>query len=151
MRSNWKILLFTISIVTIVGLGGVFLIGKSKFNDQLLSKDKSEGTVSGANTIGDNGFESPDYVQRLAKELASRGMFLYGTYQCSECKAQMDLFGASAKYLDYVECDAAVPSANPDECRAQEIDTYPTWLFNGQKYKGVLSLSDLAKIIGFKE
>ena len=63
---------------------------------------------------------------------------------------QKDLFEASVDRLPYVEC-----SPNGKEglkalvCVEEQINTYPTWVIKGRKYKGMLTLEQLAEYSGY--
>lgn len=144
MGKNWKIFLAVGAIVILAGLGSIFVIGKDKSED--ISSQDGAGKVAGVVSDRDN-----DYIARLAKHLASNGMVLYGSDLSVETKQQIDLFGNSAKDIDYVDCDVATSSSNPDECIGQNIAIYPTWVYNGVKYEGVQILSELAKITNFEQ
>lgn len=144
MKANWKSLLIVITIVVLLALLLTFFLGKKQEQKESdLSARSSEGVVAGVKTE-----KSGDYVERLARFMAENGMVLYGSYQSTDTKKQKDLFGDSAKYLDYVECDASGPNANPDECISQKIDIYPTWLYQGKQYVGIKSLGEIAEITG---
>jgi hypothetical protein len=116
-------------------------------NDQTASDN---GNVKGA-TDNTTGTESNDYKAKLAKFLTQKGMVMYGAYWCTHCKDQKETFGDAFQFIDYVECDAGGPNGNPDECKAKGVEGYPTWIYQGQKYPGVRSLSELAGIVGFSE
>lgn len=148
MKSKWRLFIVSAAIISVGSLGGLFLFGKNKNNDAkvISAGDVNSGVVAGATTIG-----TGDYLTELAQYLTDQGMVLYGSYSCQQCQEQKALFGESAARLDYVECDSAGPNANRDECVANEIDSYPTWVFQGKKYSGVLSLAEIAKIVNFSQ
>lgn len=144
MKNNIKLYLAMFSLIFILGLGFFFFASKNIDDKELANSSQSSGEVAGVNSGS-----TDDYITRLAKELADQGAIFYGSKESAETKSQKELFGESAVYLDYVECDISGADANPDECLAQNVSTYPTWLFNGVQYVGVQSLGDLAKIINF--
>jgi len=147
MKANWKILLFICTLVVVAALFATYFIGKSQEKDDSQSEAlNSEGSVAGSTTI-----KGDDYTERLAKDIRDKGMVLYGSYQSLDSKEQKELFGDAAKYLDYVECDASGPNANPDECISQKISSYPTWIFEGKEYPGKKTLAEIAAIVGFSE
>jgi hypothetical protein len=129
MKANWKSLLFIITVVIVGGLFFTFLYGQKQERESANSIITPEGEVAGVTTI------EGSYTDKLAKDLRDKGMVLFGSYQSSDTAAQLALFNGSAKYLDYVECDASGPSANPDEC----------------VYTNIQGLAELAKIVGFSE
>lgn len=91
-------------------------------------------------------------VRALAEHLTNTGAKFYGASWCPHCEEQKELFGASADRLPYVECSPAGrrgPQATI--CNVMGVDTYPTWIINGQRIVGRLSLSELARHSNFKE
>lgn len=143
---KWLLFLGIIIIIAIAGLGIIFF-SSNKVGDKNGKSSSEQGDVSGASTQP----QDQAYVEKLAKFMTAQGMVLYGAYWCPHCKEQKEMFGDAVKYIDYVECDAKGENANPDECVAKGISGYPTWIYQGQKYEGAQSLSELAKIVGFKE
>lgn len=144
MKIYWKIFVVTLTIIALGGLAGIFLWNKSN-NKEEFSNNTSE-TVAGTTTI-----KNDDYTDRLAKSLSDKGMILYCSFNSEDCKAQKEMFGDSIQNLNFVECDAAGPDANPDECIGRGVSTYPTWIYQDEVIQGKLDLSELAKKIGFSE
>lgn len=144
MGSQWKIFVGTVAIVIVLGLGTIFAIGNFKKDDNTIATGDN-GYVAGATT------EGVDYSVKLAKHLSGQGMVMYGSFQSIDSIKQKELFGSGAQYIDYVECDAAGEFANPDECSALSIETYPTWVYGGIQYRGITALSELAKLTNFSE
>jgi thiol:disulfide interchange protein len=131
-------------IVVLAGLAIVFY-GEKRAGDNNTSSQTENGSVAGTTSDADEA-----YKIALAKDLATKGMVMYGAYWCTHCKSQKEKFGDAFQYIDYVECDAKGENANPDECAAQGIEGYPTWIYQGQKYSGEQSLEKLAQIVGFE-
>lgn len=144
---NKKWLILGIALVVIIAGLGIIFFASNKVGDKSSKSASDEGQVAGASTEN----KTPAFKEALAKDLKVKGMILYGAYWCPHCKDQKALFGDAAQFLDYVECDAKGPNANPDECVARGIEGYPTWIYQGQKYSGTQSLEKLAEIVGFKE
>jgi len=46
--------------------------------------------------------------------------------------------------LPYVECDARGVGARPDRCAQAGVRRYPTWIVDGQRLEGVLTVEQLA-------
>ncbi|MEK9156093.1 MAG: protein disulfide isomerase family protein [Patescibacteria group bacterium] len=138
-----SVVLFLVALFFIVGVAAIAIYSGQSGN----SGTSVDADTAPADRV-DQG-ESADYKERLAKYLAEKGMVLYGAYWCSHCKDQKEAFGEAVQYLDYVECDPRGENANPSECEAQGIEGYPTWVYQGQKYSGTRSLSELAQISGF--
>jgi uncharacterized membrane protein len=92
------------------------------------------------------GPEDP-WIQGLAQHLARSDAKFYGASWCPHCAEQKELFGGSVKRLPYVECSPAGPSApQADVCKEKNIQSYPTWIINGQRYTGVQTLDALAQM-----
>ena len=140
MSSNSKSFLAVFVIVLVLAGGLIFFASRSKSNT--ISADSNPTSEAGEKL--DSG-----YIERLAKFLNEKGMVMYGAYWCSHCKQQKEAFGDAFQYVDYVECDAKGPNPNPDECAAQGITGYPTWIYQGKQYSGFQDLSKLAQIVGF--
>lgn len=79
----------------------------------------------------------------LAKCLTKNGAVMYGTSWCGHCKTQKDLFGASFKYITYVDCEL-----KEDICKQEGIVSYPTWKFKEDNVtkEGAQTLSSLSKL-----
>ncbi|MFA7243875.1 MAG: protein disulfide isomerase family protein [Patescibacteria group bacterium] len=136
---------FIAVIIVIIGLVILFYSNKKSSSEQANSDNSGEGNVAGVTT------EDQDFATGLAKYMTAQGMVMYGAYWCPHCKSQKEIFGDAFKYVDYVECDASGPDANPDECVAKGIEGYPTWIYNGTKYSGDKSLQELANIVGYNQ
>ncbi|OQB05715.1 MAG: hypothetical protein BWY19_00848 [bacterium ADurb.Bin212] len=146
MDSKKIYLFFSIVIaIVVVGLLVVFYTGGQK-PDQTNSGES--GDVAGATTQDSS--QDKEWIEGLAKKLTEKGVVMYGAYWCSHCNNQKKMFGDAVKYIDYVECDPSGEGANPDECKANEIEGYPTWIYEGTKYPGEMSLEKLAQIVGYK-
>lgn len=89
------------------------------------------------------------YAEGLARHLTASGVKFYGAYWCPHCTDQKAMFGKAQRYLPYVECDARSPIGQPQVCAQAEIRAFPTWDIGGNRYEGVLSLEDLARLTGF--
>ncbi len=90
-----------------------------------------------------------DYATELAKHLSASGAKFYGAYWCPHCADQKAMFGQAARLLPYIECDPRSPAGQPQVCAAAGVRAYPTWEINGQRYEGVLSLDELARLSGY--
>jgi len=149
MNKNTKIFLIIVLIVIVISGTLIYFAGRNN-NTSGINDSSDNGSVAGTSTNQDDQKDNA-YIEKLAKFMTEKGMVLYGAYWCSHCQNQKKLFGEAFKYIDYVECDAQGPNANPDECVAQGIEGYPTWIYQGKQYSGEKSLSDLAKIVGFTD
>jgi len=152
MNKNTKIFIFLVIGIVVLAGGIIFFSSRGNSSGQNnTAQTETDGTVAGTSTTDQSENYDNAYIEKLAKFMTGKGMVLYGAYWCPHCQDQKAMFGDALKYIDYVECDAGGPNANPDECVAQGIEGYPTWVYQGKKYSGTKSLSDLAKIVGFSE
>lgn len=87
----------------------------------------------------------------LAQHLRRRGAKMYGAYWCPYCTRQKELFGRQAfSQINYIECDPRGQNGRPDLCRRANVNGFPTWEINGQQYRGMQTLNELADISGYK-
>lgn len=87
----------------------------------------------------------------LAAHLQSLKVKMYGVYWCLYCHAQQELFGKEAfAAIEYIECDPKGKNAQPNLCRAANITGYPTWEINGQFYRGMQFLDELANASAYR-
>jgi uncharacterized membrane protein len=97
------------------------------------------------------GPEKP-YLKALALHLRDSGARFYGAYWCPACQQQKELFEASAERLPYIEC---TPNGRNGPrsiaCTANNIQDYPTWTIDGRRHTGIVPVSELARLSGFKE
>ena len=116
MQTKTKFIIFIILVIIIVGGIGFFV---------------TKGNLD----------KSGKYDQ-FAKALTAKGAIFYGAFWCPHCQAQKKEFGASVKYLPYVEC------SNPDNtakqvCLDNKVEGYPTWAFKD----GIKITSDVDPLI----
>ena len=52
--------------------------------------------------------------------------------------------------LPYIECDPKGVNPRQDLCEKVPVHAYPTWVIDGQKYEGVMSLDKLAELSKFR-
>lgn len=80
----------------------------------------------------------------FAKCLTAKGGVMYGATWCPHCQKVKADFGASFKYINYVECPL-----DPKKCLDQGVSSYPTWKFaDGAKLEGEESLAKISEVSG---
>jgi hypothetical protein len=85
----------------------------------------------------------------FAKCLAARQVKMYGLYNCSHCADQKAEFGASFRYVPYVECAVKGSRELAPECKIAGARLFPSWQFGTDPPKeGVLSLEALSDKTG---
>jgi len=85
----------------------------------------------------------------FAKCLASKQAKMYGLYWCPHCAEQKEEFGASFRYVPYVECAIKGSKELNPECKVAGVKLFPSWQFGMDPPKeGVLSLEALSDKTG---
>ena len=150
MKKLLTVFTFIFVVAAVAGIG--YAITRSKNTTISSSQTNSssqnvsdQGSVKG---VEDNSGIDPVI---LAKYLTEKGAVLYGAYWCPHCQDQKKILGDGLKYINYVECDPQGDNAQPDKCTAAGIESYPTWIINGQKTTGAKSLSQLAQLSGYQK
>lgn len=99
---------------------------------------------------GAAGPEDP-WIRGLAEHLSQSDAKFYGASWCPHCAEQKRLFDGSVKRIPYVECSPGGPNAPQAQvCQEKNIQSYPTWIINGQRYTGIQSLDTLAQLTNFQ-
>lgn len=82
----------------------------------------------------------------FAQCINDSGAKFYGTFWCSFCNKQKEVFGSAKQYLPYVECSSADGRSQLEICNQEEIKGYPTWKFkDGTSVSGLQDLEFLAQ------
>jgi hypothetical protein len=85
---------------------------------------------------------------KFAQCLADKHAKMYGLYWCPHCIEQKEKFGASFRYVPYVECALSHTEETP-QCKAAGVLQFPAWQFGAEPPKaGVLSLDALSDKTG---
>jgi hypothetical protein len=85
----------------------------------------------------------------FAKCLSARGAKMYGLYWCPHCIEQKEKFGASFRYVPYVECAIKGSSELQPQCKIAGAKLFPSWQFGTDPPKeGELSLEALSDKTG---
>ncbi len=87
-------------------------------------------------------------MDRFAQCLTDKGAVMYGLFWCPHCEEQKELFGASFRNVQYVECGTPDHKEQP-LCSEKGLKDFPTWQFaDGERLAGGLSLQELAAKTG---
>ena len=86
----------------------------------------------------------------FAQCLAAKQAKMYGLYWCPHCADQKAMFGASFRYVPYVECAIkGSPKELAPECKVAGVTLFPSWQFGmDPPHEGVLSLQVLSQKTG---
>tara|TARA_Y100000310_G_C20698277_1_gene827272 strand:+ start:4664 stop:5041 length:378 start_codon:yes stop_codon:yes gene_type:complete len=63
----------------------------------------------------------------FAKCLKNNGAKMYGSYTCSVCKKQRELFGPSFHHVGEIECHPRGENPQTQLCLEKDIKKTPTW------------------------
>ncbi|NEO84982.1 MAG: vitamin K epoxide reductase family protein [Spirulina sp. SIO3F2] len=87
----------------------------------------------------------------LAEHLSRQGFKMYGAYWCPHCSEQKLLLGKQAfAKINYVECGKDGKNAQPEQCQAAGIQSFPTWELDGELYSGIQSPEALATLSDYE-
>jgi hypothetical protein len=84
-------------------------------------------------------------LDKFAQCINNSGAKFYGTFWCSFCNKQKEMFGTAKQYLPFIECSSADGRSQLEVCNKEGIDGYPTWKFiDGTELSGLQKLEFLA-------
>ena len=75
--------------------------------------------------------------------LTKKGAVVYGNDYCQYTIKQLNFFGKSKDYLNYVKC-----IDNPGVCEGKKVSITPTWEINGKMYEQVQTFEQLSAYSG---
>jgi hypothetical protein len=104
--------------------------------------------VAASVTAGGTGESNKD---KFAQCLKAKQATMYGDFRCPHCADQKEMFGASFKYVSYVECGIKGQPMRVQQqaCRELQIKDYPTWTFpDGDRLVGPQTLQKLGEKTG---
>lgn len=87
--------------------------------------------------------QRPGEYDDFTKCLTEKGAVIYGNDFCSYTGKQLNFFGRSEKYLNYVKC-----IDNQDLCDSKGVTLTPTWEINGSMHKSVQTFEKLSSLTG---
>ncbi|HLC87088.1 MAG TPA: hypothetical protein VJH65_02330 [Candidatus Nanoarchaeia archaeon] len=79
----------------------------------------------------------------FAKCLANKGAIIYGNDYCSYTNKQLNFFGKSKKYLNYIKC-----ADNQNLCDEKGIKITPTWEIDEKFYEQIQTFETLSILTG---
>jgi thiol-disulfide isomerase/thioredoxin len=104
-----------------------------------------------AGYLGKTAAAEDPWVRGLAAHLKTIDAKFYGASWCPHCKQQKEMFGSSVDRVPYIECSPGGPRAPVAQvCKDARIESYPTWIINGQRYDGTQTLDALARYSNYK-
>lgn len=86
---------------------------------------------------------APGESDAFAKCLTENGAIIYGNDYCSYTGQNLNFFGKSREYLNYIKC-----AENEALCDEKGVRSTPTWEINGEIYRGVLNFDKLSELTG---
>lgn len=90
-------------------------------------------------------YQTPGQYDEFARCITEKGFVIYGNDFCQYTNKQMNFFGKSKKYLNYVKC-----AENKELCNIKGVKITPTWEINGKMYEQVQSLERISDLTGCK-
>ncbi len=87
--------------------------------------------------------KKPGQYDEFAKCLTENGVVVYGNDFCTYTTKQLNFFGKSKQYLNYVKC-----VDNGKLCDEKGIDITPTWEIEGKMYVQVQNFEKLSILSG---
>jgi hypothetical protein len=95
----------------------------------------------------------PGQHDAFAQCLYASGVRMYGSYTCSVCQRERDLFGNSIQYIQEIECHPRGENPQTDLCLQKNIQKTPTWTLEQegievQRLTGYQPLETLAELSG---
>ncbi|NJN73664.1 MAG: vitamin K epoxide reductase family protein [Limnothrix sp. RL_2_0] len=145
---------FVVAIITVVGTIGLYSNIEQNLQASIpvyneagieiipLAPAKSPQPPSGWDITTTSG---PAEIS-LAEHLTEIGAIKYGAYWCPHCYEQKQLFGPEAfSKINYIECAEGGKDPQPDLCTAANLEGFPTWDINGERYSGTQSLQKLSE------
>lgn len=87
----------------------------------------------------------PGQYDKFAECITEKGAIIYGNDFCSYTNKQLNFFGKSKKYLNYIKC-----AENKELCDSKFIKITPTWEINGKMYTQVQSFERLSELTDCK-
>lgn len=85
--------------------------------------------------------QRPGQYDELASCLTEKGAIIYGNDFCQYTTQQLNYFGKSKKYLNYIKC-----ADNENLCNEKNIKITPTWEINGKMYEQVQTFETLSDL-----
>ena len=87
--------------------------------------------------------QKPGQYDDFTKCLTEKGVVVYGNDFCTYTTKQLNFFGKSKQYLNYVKC-----IDNGKLCDEKGIDVTPTWEIDGKMYEQTQNFETLSALSG---
>jgi hypothetical protein len=85
-------------------------------------------------------------LDAFAQCLSDKQVKMYGLYWCEHCEQQKEMFGASFKHVNYIECGIKGSHDEEPICKTAGVKNFPTWEFpDGSRKEGAQSLGILSE------
>jgi hypothetical protein len=90
-------------------------------------------------------------LDAFAQCLSDKQVKMYGLYWCEHCEQQKEMFRASFKHVNYIECGIKGSHDEEPICKTAGVKNFPTWEFpDGSRKEGPQSLTVLSEKTGCK-
>ncbi len=97
------------------------------------------------------GQQNQEERTNLAQCLTQNGVRMYGSYTCSHCLREKQLFGDAFKFINYIECHPQGPNPQTNLCDQKDIKNTPTWTIeiNDTQTKREVGYLDIEELKAF--
>lgn len=104
--------------------------------------------AAGITFLAQSGGGTKDDYTPFVDNLNKKGVIMYKSFKCANCKRQEKLLGKAYKQLNQVECHPEGPDQEADRCLKMGINKTPTFLIekDGQELKRLEGLQKLEKL-----
>lgn len=104
--------------------------------------------AAGITFLAQSGGGTKEDYSPFVDNLNSKGVIMYRSVKCANCKRQAKIFGKAYTKLNAVECHPEGPNPEPERCLKMGINKTPTFLIEqeGKEVKRLEGLQKLDKI-----
>lgn len=104
--------------------------------------------AAGVTFLAQSGGGTKEDYTPFVDNLNKKGVIMYKSFKCANCKRQEKLFGKAYKQLNQVECHPEGPNQEAERCLRMGINKTPTFLMEqaGQETKRLEGLQKLEKL-----
>ncbi|MDP6641992.1 MAG: hypothetical protein QGF74_01255 [Candidatus Nanoarchaeia archaeon] len=94
-------------------------------------------------------------TEKFAQCLKESGVKMYGSFTCSVCKRQIELFGSAFESVGEIECHPRGENPQTELCLEKDISKTPTWTLEKdgvelERLEGFQSFEKLSELSGCK-
>jgi hypothetical protein len=99
--------------------------------------------IASISYVAYSNYKKPGEFDEFAKCLTKKGAVIYGNDYCQYTNKQLNWFGKSKRYLDYIKC-----IDNTALCDKKGVKVTPTWEINNTIYPQIQTFKTLSELTG---